>query len=167
MQGAGFPAAGGSVRSQCSSSQGGFGSPADRNPHNLTDDTNNVSREQKGFDHEPLAPWLAIVEDDTEDDIRWDPPAWAVLTALVEAKNGLTQPDLQEQVGLGIVWTRRARQRLERWGLARSEERFEGRARYLVTFPTEQGRKAHKMRTDLDAFLLRTRETHGHRADDD
>jgi hypothetical protein len=105
-----------------------------------------------------------------DEDISTDEGAWVMLAALVAAddaaKKGrgpgyLTHPELQDATGLGVVWTRTLRQKLERWGWARVENRQEGRAGLVVTFVTEHGRRAHEKKQELDAFLRRGREKYG------
>lgn len=90
---------------------------------------------------------------DLDSDILDDSGVWAALAALVE-HGSRTQAELQETIGLSIMTTRRARLLLEKWGLSTSEERFDGRTRYRVSFPTDHGRRVHKMRQDLHAALL-------------
>lgn len=103
--------------------------------------------------------------DDTED-LRFDPGPWAALAALVEAEEAarrrkgpgfLTQTEIQEATGLSAVWARRARVLLETWGLAQTEERFDGRVRYRIARPTEYGRRAHKLRLETEALLREAR----------
>lgn len=89
---------------------------------------------------------------DDADDIRYEPGAWVVLDALVK-RGSLTMPQMQEETGLSIPWVRRVRLMLEAAALAKSEEQLEGRVRYLVTYPTEHGRKVHKAKMELDAML--------------
>lgn len=119
----------------------------------------------------PVAPRLPTGDDE---DISTDEGAWVMLAALVkaddEAKKGrgpgyLTHPGLQEATGLGVVWTRTTRQKLERWGWARTETRQEGQAGLVVTFATDHGRRVHEKKQELDALLRRGREKYGRDAD--
>ena len=110
---------------------------------------------------------------DLDSDIMDDAGVWASLAALVnadaKAKEGkgpdhLTQAALQEAVGLSIMTTRRARLLLEKWGLATSEERLDGRTRSRVSRVTDHGRRVHKMREELRAALQQGKATTERRA---
>ena len=100
---------------------------------------------------------------DPDDGPLDDASAWAALDALVK-HGSRTQTELQEAVGVSLMTLRRVRLMLETWGLATSEEHYEGSTRYRVTYPTEEGRRVHKMREELRAALMHAKATRPRRA---